>query len=124
MRPGGADSPSPPCMPGASQMSSCAWSSRRSRPLPDPDPKALACYGLLLRRGAEPEEVWLRFVQGRPVSAITTQFLDWCCVRLKERQVPVLLLVWDNASWHLSRAVRTWIGQHNWQVKQERNEIG
>jgi transposase len=90
---------------------------------PDPDPKALACYGLLLRRGAEPEEVWLRFVQGRPVSAITTQFLDWCCVRLKERQVPVLLLVWDNASWHLSRAVRTWIGQHNRQVKQERNGV-
>ena len=63
----------------------------------DPDPKALACYGLLVRQGTEPEEVWLRFVTGRPVSAITTQFLDWCCVKLKERQVPVLLLIWDNA---------------------------
>ena len=89
----------------------------------DPDPKALACYGLLLRCGAEPEEVWLRCVTGRPVSAITAQFLDWCCGKLKERQVPVLLLVWDNASWHLSRAVRTWIGQHNRQVKQERKGV-
>ena len=40
----------------------------------DPDPKALACYGLLVRQATKPEEVWLRFVTGRPVSAITTQF--------------------------------------------------
>ena len=42
----------------------------------DPDPKALACYGLLVR-WAEPaggwhEAAWLRFVDGRPVSAVTT----------------------------------------------------
>jgi len=53
----------------------------------DPDPKALACYGLLVR-WADPlaerltEQMWLRFVQERPVSAVTTQFLDWCCDRL------------------------------------------
>ena len=28
-----------------------------------------------------------------------------------------LLLVWDNASWHKSTAVRTWIGTHNRTVK-------
>ena len=28
-----------------------------------------------------------------------------------------LLLVWDNASWHGSRAVRQWIRAHNRQVK-------
>ena len=42
----------------------------------DPEPKALACYGLLLRglavHGVAQEAVWLRFVEGRPVSAITT----------------------------------------------------
>ncbi len=42
----------------------------------DPDPKALACYGLLVRPSdpADPASaaVWLRFVDGRPVSAITT----------------------------------------------------
>lgn len=42
----------------------------------DPDPKALACYGLLVRPTATtPEAIWLRFVEGRPVSAVTTQFL-------------------------------------------------
>jgi transposase len=43
----------------------------------DPDPQALACYGLLLRRTRRQEEVWLRFVTGWPLSAITLPFLDW-----------------------------------------------
>ncbi len=44
------------------------------------------------------EELWLRFVDGRPVRAITTQFLAWCCERLERRGKRALLLVWDNAS--------------------------
>jgi transposase len=31
--------------------------------------------------------------------------------------VTALLLVWDNAPWHVSRAVRQWIRAHNRQVK-------
>jgi hypothetical protein len=90
------------------------------RPAHDPDPKALACYGLLVRRAGDvPDEVWLRFVDGRPVSALTTEFLSWTCAKLKERGVPVLLLVWDNAPWHVSHAVRAWIHAHNRQVKQD-----
>ena len=89
----------------------------------DPAPKAMACYGLLVRQAAKPEEVWLRFVTGRPVSAITTQFLDWGCGKLKERHVSVFLLVWENASWHLSRAVRSGIRAHHRQVKQERKGV-
>jgi hypothetical protein len=83
----------------------------------DPDPKALACYGLLLHRVQQDEAVWLRFVDGRPVSALTTQFLDWCCPKLEALGVPVWVLIWDNASWHISRAVRSWIRTHNRAVK-------
>ena len=88
----------------------------------DEDPKALACYGLLVRLterayGEAEERMWLRFVQGRPVSEITTQFLDWCCDRLAALGRKVLLLVWDNASWHKSKLVREWIRAHNRQVK-------
>lgn len=43
----------------------------------DPEPKAIACYGLLLRDGPSPDELWLRFVDGRPLSALTTQCLEW-----------------------------------------------
>jgi transposase len=86
----------------------------------DPDPKALACYGLLVRTwsdGARREEAWLRFVDGRPVSGLTTRFLAWCCAKLDAAGKEALLLIWDNAPWHVSRAVRAWIRAHNQQVK-------
>jgi DDE superfamily endonuclease len=92
----------------------------QARPTDDPDPKALACYGLLVRRAAgDAGQVWLRFVDGRPISALTTPFLGWCGDKLEGAGVPVLLLVWDNASWHISREVRAWVRGHNRQVKEE-----
>ena len=51
----------------------------------------------------------LRFVDGRPVSAVTTQFLAWLTARLAAEGTTALLLVWDNASWHISQAVRAWL---------------
>ncbi len=84
----------------------------------DPDPKALACYGLLVRgTPADSDEMWLRFVDGRPVSAITTAFLEECCRQLADTGKRVLVLIWDNASWHNSKLVRRWIREHNQEVK-------
>jgi hypothetical protein len=88
-------------------------------PKGDPDPKALACYGVLLRQLGRAERVWLRFVDGRPVSAITEQFLGWCSTRLQDAGVRVWVLIWDNASWHVSKRVRAWIRAHNRTVKRE-----
>ena len=85
----------------------------------DPDPPALACYGVLLRRVGQVERVWLRFVDGRPLSALTEQFLGWCCTQLQEAGVRVWVLIWDNASWHVSKRVRAWIRAHNRQVKRQ-----
>lgn len=62
--------------------------------------------------------MWLRFVQDRPVSAMTTQFLDWCCHQLALAGKRVLVLIWDNATWHRSQLVRSWLHTHNQQVKQ------
>lgn len=53
------------------------------------------------------------------VRAITEQFLGWCCTRLQEAGVRVWALIWDNASWHVSKRVRAWIRDHNRQVKQQ-----
>jgi len=87
----------------------------------DPDPKALACYGVLWQKGPpdDPDrsQIWLRFVTGRPVSAISIQFLALCCERLAAQGKRNWLLIWDNASWHVSKLVRNWIRQHNQQVK-------
>lgn len=82
----------------------------------DSDPKALACYGLLR---ADTGEMLLRFVQGRPVSQVTEEFLAWVCQRLAGQGKRALLLVWDNAPWHVSQRVRRWIRVHNQQAKQQ-----
>lgn len=83
----------------------------------DPDPKALACYGLLVRPAPDAAEaVWLRFVAGRPVSTSTTTFLDWCCARLTATGVTTLVLIWDNAGRHIRTGVRRWLRDHNQRV--------
>jgi transposase len=82
----------------------------------DPDPKALACYGLLRD---DTDQMLLRFVAGRPVSQVTEDFLAWVCARLHAEGKKALLLVWDNASWHVSKRVRAWIKAHNRQAKRE-----
>jgi hypothetical protein len=43
------------------------------------------------------KETWIRFVDGRPVSGITTRFLQWSCEMLQAAGKKVLLLIWDNA---------------------------
>jgi transposase len=62
--------------------------------------------------------MWLRFVDGRPVSAVTIDYLDWCCRKLHAAGQEALLLIWDNAPWHVSQQVRAWIRDHNRHVKQ------
>ena len=59
----------------------------------------------------------LRFVDGRPVSPVTCAFLAWVAEQLATEGVGVLAVVWDNASWHISREVRAWLRQHNRAVK-------
>ena len=86
----------------------------KARAKDDPQPKALACYGLLR---TDQDRVLLRFVEGRPVSRVTTDFLAWGADRLAAEGKRVWVLVWDNAAWHVSRAVRAWIGAHNRTVK-------
>jgi len=88
----------------------------------DPGPKALACYGLLVRwvspQLAWEETIWLRFVEGNPNSTLSQHFLAWCCEKLQAAGKVVLVLIWDHASWHISRATRAWVREHNRQVKQ------
>ena len=91
----------------------------QARPKADPEPQALACYGLLVRHvPQQPEQMLMRFVERRPVSTETTAFLAWCSEQLAAQGLTAVLLIWDNASWHISHEVRTWLRQHNRRVKQ------
>ncbi len=104
-----------------------AWTARgeelrlttRAAARADPDPQALACYGLWLPELPAGDRMLLRFVDGRPVGAVTCAFLAWASERLAADGVRALALIWDNASWHISREVRTWLRRHNRRVKAE-----
>lgn len=84
------------------------------RPAKGEGPQAVACYGVLrLDTGG----VLLRFVDGRPVSRVTEDFLAWVTAEFAREGKTVFVLVWDNAAWHVSKRVRRWIGAHNREVK-------
>ena len=93
----------------------------QSVPAGDTDPKALAGYGIYFRQRDQAEwfqdDLWLRFVEKRPISALSEAFLHWVCQRLIQQGKRVLVLIWDNASWHVSKRVRSWIRDHNRFVK-------
>lgn len=61
----------------------------------DSAPNALACYGLWC---PSYQQMWLRFVEQRPVSESTCQFLAWVVQQLESMGKKVLALIWDNAS--------------------------
>ena len=110
------------------------WSSRRAQPAPhawaapgeslrlavhaadrdEPEPKALACYGLWL---PGPDRMLLRFAASRPVSDATCALLAWVAEQLAAEGVRVLALIWDDAPRHVSRAVRAWIRDHDRRVE-------
>jgi hypothetical protein len=76
----------------------------------DPDKPALACYGVLVpATGA----VWLRCLDGRPIGAVTTASLGWCCAQAAAQGERALLLIGDNAAWHSSKEVRAWLRAYN-----------
>src|SRR4051812_49457914 len=87
----------------------------------DPEPKALACYGLWL---PERERMLLRFVAGRPVGAVTCAFLAWGAQRMAADGVRGLALIWGNAPRHVSRAVRARVGAHNRRGQAPRRRLG
>ena len=93
----------------------------------DPDPKAIACYGLALHwyehNQLKHEEVWLRFVEGNPCSDLTIQYLEWLLEKTRLADKQVLVMIWDHASWHKSFAVRTWVREHNREAKKNQTGI-
>jgi transposase len=72
----------------------------------DPDPDAIACYGFLRH---DTHQVRLRFVEGRPLGDVTIQFLDWLCRCVAQEGKQVLVVIWDDASWHTCAEVAHWV---------------
>jgi transposase len=76
----------------------------------DPDPDAIACYGFLRH---DTHKVMLRFVEGRPLGEVTVQFLEWLCWNITQEGKQVLVVIWDDASWHTADVVAQWVKEQN-----------
>jgi hypothetical protein len=80
----------------------------------DPDPVAICCYGMLRSNTGR---VALRFVRDRPIGEVTIQFLSWVCQRVTDEGKKLLIVVWDEASWHRADAVSGWVREYNDRAK-------
>ena len=75
------------------------------------------------KKGEPVEAIKLRFIEGHPVGEATQTFLEWSCERIEALGKKTLLLILDNASWHISQEVEKWLGEHNRQVKEEKRGV-
>jgi transposase len=76
--------------------------------------KALACYGAVRQ---DKEAVLLAFSAGQPDSLQTWQFVMGLLAIARAENKRVLVIIWDNASWHKSKDLRQWIRAYNQAAK-------
>jgi len=77
--------------------------------------KAIACYGAVCD---QTKERYFCFADGQPNSEKSIAFLSTLVAVAKERCQRALIVMWDRATWHISKKVTKWVRQHNRQVKQ------
>jgi transposase len=82
----------------------------------DPDPVAICCYGI---RRHDNKKVLLRFAEDRPTGDHTIQFLQWVTEVLVKEEKKKLIVIWDNASWHVGEMVFDWMKEHNARTNEE-----
>jgi hypothetical protein len=72
--------------------------------------KALACYGAVRH---DTNQVYLYFGDGQPDSQHTLVFVPALLDIARRAGKRVVVIIWDNASWHKSKRVRQWIRTYN-----------
>lgn len=79
-------------------------------PKRDETDKALACFGVLRH---DTNEVLLSFSAGQPNSVQMWLFIIGLLAVARAEGKQVLVMIWDNASWHKSADLRAWIRTYN-----------
>ncbi len=72
--------------------------------------KALACFGAVRQ---ETQEVYLHFSEGQPDSERMWMFIIGLLDIARQEGKRVVVMIWDNASWHISQRIRQWIRTYN-----------
>ncbi len=84
-------------------------------PTPKEPQKALACFGAVCQ---DTQETVLYFADGQPNSELMWLFIIALLALAREELKQVVVLLWDNATWHKSRRLRQWIRTYNRAAKQ------
>ena len=82
---------------------------QRTAPPKTPD-KALACLGAVRQ---DTQETYLYFSRGQPNSEEMWLFIIALLALAREEKKRVVVVIWDNASWHKSERLRTWMRAYN-----------
>jgi len=76
--------------------------------------KALSCFGA---RRQDSQQVYLYFSPGQPNSEHMWLFIIALLDIARQEGKSVVVLIWDNASWHISQRIRQWIRAYNHAAK-------
>jgi len=80
----------------------------------DPEPRALACYGALR---ADTGQVVLHSASGQPNGHHTWFFVRGLLLIAQRERKRVLVVIWDNATWHKSKWLKARIRAYNQSAK-------
>lgn len=72
--------------------------------------QALACFGA---RRQDSGQVYVYFSPGQPNSEHQWVFIIALLALARQEGKSVVVILWDNASWHLSQRIRQWIRTYN-----------
>jgi len=78
--------------------------------------KAIACFGAVCQ---ETLDRFFYFADGQPNSEKTILMLTALLAVAQARTKRVLVVIWDRATWHKSKLLKSWVHQHNRQAKQQ-----
>lgn len=92
------------------------WRLVQRTPAKDEPDQALACYGAVCHLT---QERWLYLAEGQPNSDRTILFLQALLTSAKQKAKRVLVVIWDQASWHKSQRLKHWVHHHNQQARQQ-----
>ena len=83
-------------------------------PQRDETEKALACFGAVRQ---DTGQVTVAFSEGQPNSEHMWAFIRALLAVARQAGKRVVVLIWDNASWHKSRRIEHWIRSYNQRAK-------
>lgn len=84
-------------------------------PTAEEDHKALACFGAVCQNTGWK---YFYFCPGQPNTDTTIGLLKQLLTIARDQGKRVLLIFWDQASWHKSQKLRRWLREHNQKAKQ------